>query len=337
MLAITSPVWGVLGDRLGRKPMLIRSMIGAGISIALIFFVRHPIELVALRLLQGSTSGTFAAATALVAAETPRERVGWALGLLNSSLALGSAMGPAVGGLAASHFGLRISFLAGGVLMLVSTVPVAVLVRESPRREPDGRRVGVVEMIRARPGTQRALTFLIIAQGLLYSVTTGSQQLVVLKLLGGLGSVRASTITGIAFGISGLATSLAAAGYTRVTRRVGYLATAIGAATLLAVAVGVEAVAPWVVLLVVAVGLAGLVAGALGPATASMIGLEAPSNAMSTVFGINTSAVALGLFAGPVIGGGVAAIGGVNTGLAVTAGVALVLAVLLFGAREPAR
>ena len=87
-------------------------------------------------------------------------------------------------------------------------------------------------MIRARPGTQRALTLLIIAQGLLYSVTTGSQPLVALKLLGVLGSVRASTITGIAFGISGLDTSLAATGYTHVTRRVGYLATAISEASL---------------------------------------------------------------------------------------------------------
>ena len=78
-MAVASPIWGVLGDRYGRRPMLIRSMLGGAITVGLIFFVQNPAELVVLRLLQGATSGTVAAATSLVAAETPRSRVGWAL------------------------------------------------------------------------------------------------------------------------------------------------------------------------------------------------------------------------------------------------------------------
>ena len=37
-MAIASPIWGVLGDRYGRKPMLIRSMLGGAITVGLIFF-----------------------------------------------------------------------------------------------------------------------------------------------------------------------------------------------------------------------------------------------------------------------------------------------------------
>jgi len=69
-----------------------------------------------------------------------------------------------------------------------------------------------------------------------------------------------------------------------------------------------------------------------------MIGLETPPEAQSTVFGLNASSVALGFFLGPLIAGSVAATSGVPASLLVTAGLAVLLAILLArGAREPAR
>src|SRR2546428_14102560 len=97
-MAVASPIWGILGDRFGRKPMLIRSMLGGAITVGLIFFVQNPIQLVVLRLLQGATSGTVAAATALVAGETPRHRGRWALGGVTAGGALGGRGGSLVGG-----------------------------------------------------------------------------------------------------------------------------------------------------------------------------------------------------------------------------------------------
>src|SRR3989475_1348537 len=126
-MAFASPVWGILGDRYGRKPMLIRSMVGGAVTVGLIFLVQNPVQLVVLRFLQGLTSGTVAAATALVAVETPRQRVGWALGVVTSAAALGSAIGPGVRGLAAPAFRLRLVFLGGGILVFISTVPVLAL------------------------------------------------------------------------------------------------------------------------------------------------------------------------------------------------------------------
>ena len=34
-LALTAPIWGRLADRYGRKPMLVRAMVGGGISVGL--------------------------------------------------------------------------------------------------------------------------------------------------------------------------------------------------------------------------------------------------------------------------------------------------------------
>jgi MFS family permease len=147
-----------------------------------------------------------------------------------------------------------------------------------------------------------------------------------------------AAVTGIAFGLSGVATSASAIFYTTITRRIGYIRTTALAALLMAVAIGLIAVAPWVAVVVGAVALNGLLGGVVIPATASMIGLETPTEAQSTVFGINASSVAFGFFLGPLIGGGVAATAGVPAALGVVAVLAVVLAVLLFrGTREPAR
>lgn len=336
-MAIVSPIWGVLGDRLGRKPMLVRSMVGGALTVGLIYFVQTPEQLVILRFLQGATSGTVAAATALVAVETPRKRVGWALGVVTSAVALGSAVGPVVGGFAAAAFGLRLVFLGGGILLLISTIPVFLVVRESPLRRRDPARLGTLALIKQRPGAVRGLAGLIGAQGLASVANSATQVLVVLRLLEML-SHGVAAITGIAFGLAGVATSASAVFYTLVTRRLGYVRTTALAAVLMAVAIAMIGVAPWEAVVVGAVALNGLFSGVIVPATASMIGLETPTEAQSTIFGINASSVALGFFFGPLIAGGVAATAGVPAALAVVAAIALGLALLLAtGTREPAR
>ena len=336
-MAVASPIWGVLGDRLGRKPMLLRSMLGGAITVGLIFFAQNPTELLVLRFLQGATSGTVAAATALVAAETPRTRVGLALGVVSSAVALGGAIGPVVGGLAATVIGLRLVFLGGGVLLLTSLVPVVLIVRESPMVLQTGPRRGALSLITGQPGLRRALAVLIGSQGLASVCNSGMQPLLVLRLLEMVTS-GVSAASGIAFGFAGVANSAAAVGYTRVTRRFGYVRTSAAAAVLMAVAVATIGVAPLVSVVVLAVGVNGLFSGVIIPATAAMIGLETPHEAQSTVFGLNASSVAFGFFLGPLIGGAVAATSSVQAGLFVIAGLAVVLAVVLAtGAREPAR
>lgn len=336
-MAIASPIWGVLGDRYGRKPMLLRSMIGGAVTVGLMGLVQNPAQLVVLRLAQGATSGTVAAATALVAAETPRTKVAWALGVVTSAVALGGAIGPVVGGLAGAVFGLRLVFVGGGVLLLISLIPVVVVVRESPVIRSTGPRLNTLSLIRERPGLRHALSVLIGAQGLVNVCTSATQQLVVLRLLEMLSS-GVSAVSGLGFGLSGVSSSASAVFYTQVTRRFGYVWTTAAAAALMAFAVATVGIAPWAAVVVIALGLNGLFSGVVIPATASMIGLETPHEAQSTVFGINASSVALGFCIGPLIGGTVAATASVSTALYVIAALALGLAALLaIGAREPAR
>jgi MFS family permease len=243
-----------------------------------------------------------------------------------------------VGGLAAAAVGLRVVFLGGGILLLLSTVPVLLMVQEGPIRPRLGPQISVLALIRQMPGTMRSLNVLISAQGLISVCNSATQVLVVLRLLEMAATTAVAAVTGVAFGLAGVASSFSAVFYTQVTRRLGYVRTTALSAAMVAVSVALIAVSPWVALVVAAVGLTGLFSGVVQPATASMIGLETPRDAQSTVFGANASSVALGFAIGPLIGGGVAATANVEVALLVISALALGLAVLIAtGAREPAR
>jgi len=247
------------------------------------------------------------------------------------------SIGPVVGGFAGSILGLRLVFLAGGILLLLSLIPVVLIVRESPITRRSGVGPSTLALIDQRPGLKRAVGVLIGAQGLISVCNSATQQLVVLRLIEMLTNGVAA-VSGIGFGLAGVASSAAAVGYTRVTRRLGYVRTAAAAAGLVGLAVALIGVAPWPALIVAGIGLNGLFSGVIIPATASMIGLETPSEAQSTIFGLNASSVAFGFFLGPLIAGTVAATSGVPAALFVIAILALVLAgVIAAGAREPTR
>src|SRR3989442_11444478 len=75
---------------------------------------------------------------------------------------------------------------------------------------------------------------------------------------------------------------------------------------------------------------------ALIPAFGAMTGLESPSMVQATVFGVGSSAIALGFGLGPLLGGIVASAAGIRAGLVVAAGLAFILTALVgFRAREP--
>jgi DHA1 family multidrug resistance protein-like MFS transporter len=257
--------------------------------------------------------------------------------VVTSAVALGGAIGPVVGGFAANLLGLRWVFLGGGVLLAISLLPVLLIVRESPVVSASGARLNTVRLITERPGLPRALAVLIGSQGLISVCNSATQILIVLRLLIMLPTGVAG-VSGLAFGLAGISSSGAAVLYTRVTRRLGYVRTVAAAAGLVAVAVALIGVSPWVALVVIGVGLNGLFSGVVLPATASMIGLETPHDAQSTVFGLNASSVAFGFFLGPLIAGTVAATAGVTASLLVVATLAIGLSgIVAAGAREPAR
>jgi len=337
-LMVASPIWGVVADRYGRKPMLVRAMIGGAITLILLGFARGPLDVIVLRFLQGASSGTVGAATALVATGTPRPRVGWALGVLASAVAVGSATGPFLGGIAAGKLGLHAVFWVGGGMLALAALAAALLIKESKATRGKAKAQPALVALRASgPHTLAAIGALLVCQALLQTAYSGFSPLVVLKLLTVLPR-GAATVTGVAFGISGLMSALAAVLYAPLARRFGYrrVATVTGLSMGAALALAAFGSLAWT--MVFSAGLLGLMFGATSPALSSMLGLEVPASIQARIFGFSSSATAAGFALGPLGGGIIAARLGPSAALLCLAGATLLLAaVLVVRVREPAR
>jgi DHA1 family multidrug resistance protein-like MFS transporter len=162
-MTLASPIWGALSDRHGRKLMLERAMFGGAVLLCLMAFVRSAEELVLLRAIQGLITGTVSAANALVAGEAPRERIGYAMGLLQVGFWGGVAVGPLIGGVLADIWGFRVPFLLTGALLLISGILIWLGVHEefSPcaaAARADGFLSGWGDLLR-RPGIR--ITYLL--------------------------------------------------------------------------------------------------------------------------------------------------------------------------------
>ena len=123
--ACVSPLWGILADRYGRKPMMIRAGLAMTITMGGLAFVPNIYWLLALRLLNGVFTGFVPNATALIASQVPKDKSGYALGTLSSGVVAGTLTGPFVGGMIAEVFGIRNVFLmVGGFLFLAAILTI---------------------------------------------------------------------------------------------------------------------------------------------------------------------------------------------------------------------
>jgi len=124
------PIWGNLGDRYGRKLMIIRAILGLSLAMFLMGFARDVWQLFLLRVFQGATSGFIAANLGFTVANTPSDRKGYAVGFLQSSHSAGSIVGPLVGGFVSDLFGFRVVFFLVAMLSIISAILISTFVKE---------------------------------------------------------------------------------------------------------------------------------------------------------------------------------------------------------------
>ncbi|MNF73430.1 Multidrug resistance protein MdtH [compost metagenome] len=95
---LLTPAWGRLGDRTGHKPMIIRALLALALCQGLAAITDDPWLLVAIRVMQGALAGFLAAAQAYALACCDSSRRGHTLARLQSATAVGSLIGPVLGG-----------------------------------------------------------------------------------------------------------------------------------------------------------------------------------------------------------------------------------------------
>ena len=104
--AFVGPIWGALGDRVGKKPMAIRANLAIALVTALMPLASTPVWLLVMRIVQGALAGYVAPSMALVSQGAPRELHGLILARLQVAMAAGAFAGPFLGAELA-HWGGR--------------------------------------------------------------------------------------------------------------------------------------------------------------------------------------------------------------------------------------
>ncbi|EYD74231.1 Putative transport protein [Rubellimicrobium mesophilum DSM 19309] len=114
LLAVTALIVGVgrLGDILGRRRLLLAGLALFTVASVLCGLAPSLGLLIAARAAQGLGGAAMMALTlAFVGQSVPRDRTGRAMGLLGTMSAVGTALGPSLGGLIIAAFGWRAIFL----------------------------------------------------------------------------------------------------------------------------------------------------------------------------------------------------------------------------------
>ncbi|MES2340483.1 MAG: MFS transporter [Pseudomonadota bacterium] len=146
LLVLTSLIVGVgrLGDLLGRRRLLLAG-IGLFTAASLLCGLAPTLELlIAARGAQGLGAAIMMALTlALVGETVPKDRTGAAMGLLGTMSAIGTTLGPSLGGLLISGFGWRMIFLINLPLGIANLVLAARTLPADPPPARGGRFDGV--------------------------------------------------------------------------------------------------------------------------------------------------------------------------------------------------
>ncbi len=116
---ICSPLFGKWSDRVGRKPVLVVSIIGTAIGF-MVLGAAHTVWMLMLgRILDGASGGNISTAMACIADVTTKENRSRNMGLVGAAFGLGFMIGPALGGILSKHFGLATPFyFAAGLALL---------------------------------------------------------------------------------------------------------------------------------------------------------------------------------------------------------------------------
>lgn len=320
-MMISAPIWGAIADRFGRKLMVERAMFSGAVIMLLMAFVHSAEELVILRIFQGLMTGTMAAANALVASAAPRERSGYAMGLMQMGCGAGLATGPLIGGVIADRLGYSAAFYVTAGMIFVAGLMVMTGVREEfkPKESVDA---GVIKFlaewrrILSAPGVTiiYSMRFLS-AMGRMMIVPI--MPLFILTLL--TKGAGVNTFTGLIVGIASAATTVSAIALGNLGDRIGHRRIVI-----ISILMGALFYLPqgWVSAgwqLLILQALVGVAMGGITPGLSALLTNYTRSGEEGAAFGLDNSVTSAGKTVAPLLGSAVALWFGLRSTFAVTA------------------
>ena len=129
------PFWGRLSDRIGRKPVLLITLIANAVGYLALAFAPDVWTAIAIRLFTGLGAGNISTVQGYVADVTPPEQRAGRMGLIGAAFGLGFIVGPGLGGLLTQpqlgHIGFQLPIFVAAGLAALAAIGVVVFLKES--------------------------------------------------------------------------------------------------------------------------------------------------------------------------------------------------------------
>ena len=307
---LAAPFWGRLSDRIGRRPVLLVSLAGASAAYVWLGLAESLWTLFAARAVGGFMAGNISAAFAYVADVTTRENRAKGMGTIGAAFGLGFIAGPAIGGILAGSDPVNADFqspaFAAAALSVTALIMAIVTLKESLSAEirqrlaqqPPKKRLAMFREALDRPviGLLLLLTFLatFVFAGLESTFAMWSRRQF------GWGPEQ----NGYLFAFIGLLSALIQGGLIgRLARRFGEARLVVQGAVALAIGIALIPFSTNVVVLVLAMSLAGYGFSVISPSLNSLISLQSSEDEQGGIMGVTRSASTMARFIGPAWAG----------------------------------
>lgn len=303
-----SPIWGRIGDKYGRKNILIISACGLAFTVLLMGFATSVWQLFILRFFMGIFTGFIPMSQALISVQTPKEIAGRILGTLQTGSVTGTLLGPLLGGVLADYNGFPFTFKLVSISLFISALLVFFGVKElnaiiSTSEIPKvySQKAVFLHIIR-----DPMLLIVMLMSTLVQIAHFSIQPILPLFVTELNGSARIALYSGLAFSAAGLGNLIMARRWGKLGDKLGYVKIIIALLFLVgAIYFPLAFITSFSQLLILRF-LIGLTLGGIDPVRIAYIRESAPIEMQGEVIGYNTSLRFLGNIIGPALGGFVA-------------------------------
>jgi MFS family permease len=319
------PFWGRLSDRIGRKPVLLITLVANAVGYLALAFAPNIWAAIAIRAFTGLGAGNISTVQGYVADVTPPEQRAGRMGLIGAAFGMGFIVGPGLGGLLTQpqlgRLGFQLPIFTASALAALAALGVILFLRESrAKADPAAPRPAFLSGLRdarSNPVVARVLVVTLLYMGAFAAMES------VFGLWAESRYAWTAREVGLSFMIVGIVSSLNQAIFTgRLARRFGESRVLAAGMLLFGAALVIQVLAPvawfpatrlelgaltlpvvqgWVIPLVMALGACGM--SLAMPNISALISRATPPDRQGAMLGLNMASGSIARVVGPILAG----------------------------------
>jgi MFS family permease len=310
---VAEPFWGRLSDRIGRRPVLIVTILANTLSYVALAFAPSIGWAFAIRLFSGFGSGNISTIQGYMADVTPPERRAERMGLLGAAFGMGFVFGPVMGAFlpelarlfghsANGRLAFQIPLLTAAVLAAIAALGIFLFVVESrapsAKDAPRPQRREALQIALAHPVLSRVLLVTLISTAAFAGMEAVFGLWTQARFNWGPRQV------GLCFAVIGIIASVGQGLVTgRLARRFGEAKVLTVGLAIIAVSLALTPFVPTSAFVPVAVGCTAFGQSLVFPCIAALISRATPPDKQGAMLGLNMAAGSLARMTGPMLAG----------------------------------